>query len=96
MNLFTTTGADETSQLNGYHLIFSPYGKITAQKNGEIAIGNWSEDEIEKKIAISFNTQDPVLEKLNNNWDISTATNTSIQLKDTENSSAGRLQITSL
>lgn len=96
VNLFTTTGADETSQLNGYHLIFSPYGKITAQKNGEIAIGNWSEDEIEKKIAISFNTQDPVLEKLNNNWDISTATNTSIQLKDTENSSAGRLQITSL
>lgn len=96
MNLFTTTGADETSQLNGYNLTFSPSGKITAQKNGEVTTGNWSEDEIEKKIAINFDTQDPVLEKLNSYWDISTANNTSIQLKDTENSSAGRLQITSL
>ncbi len=96
VNLFTTTGVDETSQLNGYNLTFSPSGKITAQKNGEVTTGNWSEDEIEKKIAINFDTQDPVLEKLNSYWDISTANNTSIQLKDTENSSNGWLQITSL
>lgn len=96
VNLFTTAGTDETRQLNGYDLIFSPSGKITAQKNDEIITGNWSEDEIEKRITINLDTQDPVLEKLNNYWDISIATDKSIQLKDAENASGGRLQITSL
>ena len=96
VNLFTTTGTDETRQLNGYDLTFSPSGKITVQKNGEIITGNWSEDEIEKRITINLDTRDPVLEKLNNYWDISIATDKSIQLKDAENASGGRLQITSL
>ena len=96
VNLLTTTGTDETRQLNGYDLTFSPSGKITMQKNGEIITGNWPEDEIEKRITINLDTRDPVLEKLNNYWDISIATDKSIQLKDTEKASGGRLQITSL
>lgn len=96
VDLFSSTGVDETSQLNGYDLTFSSTGKIRVQKNGEITTGNWSEDEIEKKIIISLDTKDPVLEKLNSYWDISVATDKNIELKNTENASVGRLQITSL
>jgi len=96
VNHFTSTGTDETSQLNGYNLTFSPSGKITAKKNSEVITGNWSEDEIEKRITISLDTKDPALEKLNHYWDISTATDNTIQLKNTENTPGGRLQITSL
>lgn len=96
VNHFISTGTDEAYQLNGYNLRFSASGKITAQKNSEVITGNWSEDEIEKRITISLDTKDPALEKLNRYWDISTATDNSIQLKDTENGSGGRLQITSL
>jgi len=90
------TGADATRQLSGYHLVFSSTGEITARKNGEVVTGNWSEDEIEKRITINLDTNDPALEKLNNNWAISTADNNSIQLNDPENNEGGRLQITSL
>ena len=91
-----TTGMDATGQLAGYNLVFSATGKITVQKNREIITGNWSEDEIEKRITINLNTNDPVLEKLNNNWAISTANDTNVQLNDPGNNAGGRLQITSL
>lgn len=96
VNLFSSSGTDETRQLNGYHLSFSSNGKVTALKNGETTTGNWCEDEIQKKMTINLQTSDPVLEKLNKYWNISTADKTSIQLKDAEDASGGRLQITSL
>lgn len=96
VKLLTSNNNDETVQLNGYDLTFSATGKITAQKNNEVITGNWSENEIEKTINISFDTRNPALEKLNNNWDISTASDNSVQLKDDEHSPGGRLQITSL
>jgi hypothetical protein len=96
VDLFSRTGIDETSQLHGYDLTFSSSGKMTVKKNGEITTGNWSEDEIENKININLDTKDPVLEKLNNYWDISVVKDKNIQLKNAENASGGRLQITSL
>ncbi len=89
-------GKDETRLLKGYDLTFSATGKITLRKDAEIITGNWSEDEIAKKITISLDTHDPVLEKLNNNWAITNANDNSIQMNNPEEITGGRLQITSL
>lgn len=96
INHFTDANLDETSEFSGYVLNFDPSGKITARKNGNVISGNWSEDEILKRITISLDTKDPVLTKLNDYWSISTANGKSVNLKNKENPSGGRLQITSL
>ena len=90
------TGKDQSGSLTGYSLIFDPSGKVTASKNGKEIKGNWSEDDILKRITISLDTNDPELTILNNYWDISSITKTKVTLQNTEALSAGRLQLTSL
>jgi hypothetical protein len=58
--------------------------------------GNWSEDDIMKRITISLETNDPELIKLNNYWNISTITKTGLTLQNKSNPSNGRLLLTSL
>ena len=36
--------------------------------------GNWSEDDILKRITINLETKDPMLTKLNDHWNISAVT----------------------
>jgi hypothetical protein len=96
VNFFKEAGKDMSGELAGYTLTFIPSGKIIAVKNGELVRGDWSEDNILKRITINFETKDPYLIKLNERWNISTASDNGVTLQNTENKSGGRLQITSL
>lgn len=86
----------QANELDGYSLTFDPAGKIKAKKDGIEVEGNWSEDDILKRITISLDTNDPQLVLLNNYWNISAVTKTGVTLQNTTNPSNGRLQLTSL
>lgn len=93
---FIDADKDQTLELTGYYLTFDPAGKIKAIKNGVEVNGNWSEDDILKRITISLDTNDPELVKLNNYWNISTVTKNGVTLQNAGKPSNGRLQLTSL
>lgn len=96
VNLFTEAQNDKTTAFTGYELTFEPNGKIIASKNGKVVTGNWSEDEILKRITINLDTKDPALAKLNDYWNISVISKAGLSFQSTENNSTERLQITSL
>lgn len=96
IDLFVEANKDQTRDLSGYSLTFDPSGKIKATKEGKEINGNWSEDDILKRITISLDTNDPQLIMLNNYWNISSVSKKGVLLQNTENPSAGRLQLTSL
>jgi hypothetical protein len=96
INVFKEAGKDISNELTGYTLTFIPSGKIIAVRNGELIRGNWSEDEILKRITINLETKDPFLTKLNDRWNVSSATDNGVTLQNTKNPSNDRLQITSL
>ncbi len=87
---------DQSNGLTGYSLTFDPAGKIKAIKNGKETNGNWSEDDILKRITINLDTRDPMLTKLNDHWNITTVTKTGVILQNTENPDKGGFQLTSL
>ncbi len=94
INSFTDGQKDKTTAFNGYIISFDPSGKLIATKNGERTIGNWSEDDILKKITINLNTNNAALDRLNHNWDISSVSSSAVSLQNTENTDKGRLEIT--
>jgi len=96
VNLITDAETDQTTSLTGYSLTFDPSGKIRVSKDGREVTGNWSEDDILKRINISLDTNDPQLILLNNYWNISSVTKTQVTLQKIEKTSGGRLQLTSL
>jgi len=96
VNLFTEAQNDKTKAFAGYELTFEPTGKIIASKNGKQVSGNWSEDEILKRITITLDTKDPALAKLNDYWNISDISKAGLSFQRVENTSTEKLQITSL
>jgi hypothetical protein len=96
INLLKEDNKDISKELAGYTLNFMPSGKIIAVKNGEMIRGNWSEDEILKRITINLETNDPYLIKLNDRWNVSIVSDKGVTMQNTENPTEGRLQITSL
>ena len=96
VNLVIEADKGQANELTGYSLIFDPAGKIKATKDGMEVNGNWSEDDILKRITISLDTKDPQLIMLNNYWNISAVTKTGVTLQNTTNPSNGRLELTSL
>ena len=96
VNLFEDANKNLSKDLTGYTLTFIPSGKIIAVKNGQVINGNWSEDEILKRMTIDLDTNDPNLKKLNDQWNVSVVTKTGVSLQNTKNPTTGRLQITSL
>jgi len=96
VNLFTEAQNDRTTAFAGYELTFEPTGKIIASKNGKQVTGNWSEDEILKRITINLDTKDPALAKLNDYWNISGISKAGLSFQRAENPSTEKLQITSL
>ena len=95
-NLLTEAGTDQAGDLSGYCLTFDPEGGIKVTKDGKEISGNWSEDDILKRITISLDTNDPQLIMLNNYWSISSVSKKEVTLQNTKNPSYGRLQLTSL
>ena len=96
VNSFKEASQDLSNDLTGYTLTFIPSGKIIVIKNGQVIRGNWSEDEILKRMTIDLDTNDPNLKKLNDQWNVSVVTKTGVSLQNTKNPTTGRLQITSL
>jgi hypothetical protein len=96
VTLYTAANKDQTNDFAGYAFTFDPGGEIKALKNGKEITGNWAEDNISKRITINLRTNDPVLTKLNDYWNISAITKAGVSLQNKENSNYGRLQITSL
>ncbi len=96
LNLYSASNKDKPDGLAGYTFTFDPHGKIRASKDGRVVTGNWSEDEISKRMTINLDTNDPSLLKLNDYWHIYSISNTGVSLQNTDNPSSGRLLITSL
>jgi len=66
---------------SGYTLTFNAGGNLTVKKNGLYTNGNWSEDDISKKMAIDLRSADPLLARLSQHWKITHVTNNRIQLQ---------------
>jgi hypothetical protein len=96
ISVFTEAGNNQASDLSGYCLTFDPAGKVKVTKDGKEISGNWSEDDILKRITISLDTNDPQLIMLNNYWNISSVSKTEVTLQNPKDPSNGRLQLTSL
>ena len=96
INLYTEANNDETARFDGCMLTFNAAGKITAYKNGEKITGNWAEDEMLKIITINLDTKDPVLSKLNTNWNVSNISKWQLSFNKSNNAELSQLQITSL
>jgi hypothetical protein len=58
--------------------------------------GHWIEDNIAKKITISFKNSNVVLNELNNYWDIASITNAGISFKKTNHQDTEKFYITVL
>jgi hypothetical protein len=95
VNLYSNADKDNTNEFAGYTFTFNPGGEVKANKNGVEVIGNWSEDDISKKITINLGTKDPVLTKLNDHWNVSAIKKAELVFQNNENTN-DRLQITSL
>jgi hypothetical protein len=96
INLYTESKNDETASFEGCMLTFEPTGKIIAYKNGEQITGNWSEDDILKRITINLNTKDPALSKLNSYWNIATISKWQLNFQNASHPQESQLQITNL
>jgi len=93
VELFTAGNSNPTPVFNGYQFTFTTAGDLKAVKNGSEIMGNWAEDHFSKSININMVTTDPVLEKLNTMWKISTISTGQVELK---NSTETRLSMISL
>ena len=96
VNLFIKQQNDVTTDFSGYTLKFDPNGKLTASKGSQEVTGNWAEDDISKKLTISIDTNDPVLEKLSDYWTISSISNEGLSFQNAKDPAGGWLQITDL
>lgn len=93
---FTFSSNDKSTEFSGYNIVFSPYGEISAVKNGITVKGNWSEDNFEKRITIDLGKSDPVLAKLNDYWNIKDIANLQVNLQSAHHHATENLKITAL
>ena len=70
---------DETSDFTGYTFEFASGGILRATRAGVTVNGTWSETS--SKLIIDFGA-DPVLSEINDDWQKTEKTGTSIKLKD--------------
>lgn len=96
VNCFDNATEDNTCIFEGYSFSFDPSGKVTASKNGISAEGSWLEDNISKKISLSFNSADAALLQLNNHWNIENISEKGITFENKTDNSSEKLFITSL
>ena len=96
VNCFDNATADNTCIFEGYSFSFDASGKVTASKNGISAQGSWLEDNISKKISLSFTGADAALLQLNNRWDIANISEKGITFENKTDKALEKLFITAL
>jgi hypothetical protein len=76
---------DITSQYGNARLLFSSTGNVGYQKDGQVIAGTWSKrtDNLDNElISLQFNTSDPAISKLSDEWMIVTRSNNTLQLQE--------------
>ncbi len=96
VNLFMDVNNDNTNDLAGYTFKFNTSGDLLAIKNDVEVKGHWTEDDLSKRVTLNLTTADPVLEKLNNSWMITSAGNAQVGFQKKGDAAAGHLNIISL
>lgn len=96
VNCYDNANIDNTCIFEGYSFSFTAAGKVTASKNGVSYEGNWMEDNISKKITLSFKNNNPALSELNNHWNIESISNKGITFENNNNQDSEKLYITAL
>lgn len=96
VNCYDNANIDNTCDFEGYIFSFDAYGKVIARKNGIAIEGNWLEDNISKKITLSFRKENSVLLQLNDHWNISSISNGGITFENNSYLNAEKLYITAL
>jgi hypothetical protein len=96
VNCYDNAKVDNTCIFEGYSFSFDATGKVIANKNGVSYEGNWIEDNISKKITLSFNNSNPALSGLNNHWNIESISDKGITFENTTEQNSDKLYITAL
>ena len=83
---YVNDGVDETTDFSGFEFQFNAEGRAVAEGNGQMVEGSWvvylDDDVIDFEINLGEN--DP-LDNLNEDWEVVSATETRIELKQTDN-----------
>lgn len=70
IDLYQDAHSDKTADFTGYTFTFNSAGDLLVNKNNKNIAGNWSEDDIARRITINLGTGDPILQLLNENWNV--------------------------
>lgn len=81
INEYLDPNNNSHNDFEGYSFTFNAGGNLTVKKDGVYTNGNWSEDDISKKMAIDLRSADPLLARLSQHWKITHVTNKKIQLQ---------------
>ena len=96
VNCYDNAHIDNTCIFEGYSFSFDASGKVTASKNGISFEGNWIEDNISKKITLSFQNSNSVLSELNNHWNIESISDKGLTFENSTGKDSEKLYISSL
>ncbi len=94
--LIEGNNAGTPSLLSVYKFVFGSNGDLKVSKNGMETKGNWSEDNMSKRITIDLGNTDPVLGMLNNHWNVEIIANDQVSLMNRNGLAAENLKMTSL
>ncbi len=96
VDVYGDANKEKINDFAGYNFVFGATGDLKAIKNGVEIKGNWSEDNISKRITINLGKTDPILAKLNDYWNIRDIANLQIDLQSSGSPVTESLKITAL
>jgi hypothetical protein len=96
VNCYSTGNTDNTCNFKDYTFTFDASGRVTAVKDGVSFTGNWIEDNISKKVTISFTNSNAVLNELNSYWNITSITDAGISFEKNSSQDTEKIYITAL
>ena len=90
MQSYIDDGDDETNDYNGYNLTFNSDGTVLAENNNNTISGTWSVVNSSNglDVILSFGTAMP-FDEFNDDWDVVTYNNTSVELFDVSGGNGG-------
>ena len=96
LNLYPAAYNLPENDLSGYNFTFLSTGELKVIKDGIEVKGNWSEDDILKRICINLGETGPALNRLNGYWNIKEINNANIILQPFDKHDLSMLNIASL